>query len=348
MSLSFCPNASGMRMLVSATVRLLIVLATVLVFGAVSGSTRLAQAQNQAAPPAAPEAAPVALKLPPPEELVLTSGLHATFFAAPEAMNEKDAKKVDRKNAVPVILVHDFKGSHGDFADLAQTLQKLGHAVMVPDMRGHGQSTKIINPQTGKPVEVKPDTLKKTDLDAMVRVDMEALKSNLRERNNKGELNIDKLCVVGVGDMGSVIAINWAALDWSWQTLSTGKQGQDVKALVLISPEWNFKGMLINQALDFQPVTKDLSLLIIAGKQNNASMGAATRLHARFEKFHPAPLPDEVKEKQDLFFFTPKTTLAGTKLLGEKALNLAKPISQFIEWRLVNQPYPWTERKDPL
>ena len=43
---------------------------------------------------------------------------------------------------------------------------------------------------------------------------MEAIKRFLMTKHNAGELNIDKLCVVGV-EFG-LVAVNWAAHDWSW------------------------------------------------------------------------------------------------------------------------------------
>ncbi len=63
----------------------------------------------------------------------------------------------------------------------------------------------------------------------MIDQDLEACKSFLMDKNNAGELNINKLCVVGV-EMGAVVAVDWAAWDWHWPRLATGKQGQDVKA----------------------------------------------------------------------------------------------------------------------
>ena len=43
-----------------------------------------------------------------------------------------------------------------------------------------------------------------------------------------------------------------------------------------------------------------------------------------------------------------KTTLQGTKLLGEKSLNLEKRIATFLQARAVNQNHIWAERRRPL
>ncbi len=50
------------------------------------------------------------------------------------------------KEAVPVIMLHQYKGSRADFKDLALALQAKGCAVLVPDLRGHGQSTHQTEP----------------------------------------------------------------------------------------------------------------------------------------------------------------------------------------------------------
>ena len=73
--------------------------------------------------------------------------------------------------------------------------------------------------------------------------DIEACKRFLLRENNEGELNIELLTVVAAGEMGAVIGLNWVAMDWSWPILPGRKQGQDVKALVLLSPGQSFKGV---------------------------------------------------------------------------------------------------------
>jgi pimeloyl-ACP methyl ester carboxylesterase len=244
------------------------------------------------------------------------------------------------KEAVPVVLLHAYKGSRGDFEELALELQRAGHAVMVPDLRGHGDSTQ-------SRFADRAAELRTADYLAMADEDMEAVKNYLMIRNNAGELNIDKLCLVGV-EMGAAVAVNWAARDWSWPMLTTGKQGQDVKALVLISPEWSFKGMRINEAMAHPNIRSDLSVMIIAGKANSKAMQEAKRLHNALEKYHPMPPADLAAEKQTLWFKTPQTSLQGMRLLNEKSMHLDHMIAKFIELRLVKKQIPWTDRKHPL
>src|ERR1043165_8355902 len=72
---------------------------------------------------------------PPPAEVTLKTrdgvDLAATFYGS-----------IVGKEAGPVIMLHQFKGSRADFKELAAALQAKGCAVLVPDLRGHGGSTR--------------------------------------------------------------------------------------------------------------------------------------------------------------------------------------------------------------
>ncbi len=279
-------------------------------------------------------------EIPKPEDISLKTDdgldLKATFY--PTSLGKKE-----KKDAVPIIILHAWKGDRGDCQALAEFLQEQGHAVVIPDLRGHGQSTQIVR-QDGTKVKLNTAAqLKPVDFQMMAGVggDLETIKSFLVKLNNNGELNIEKLCVIG-SEMGAVVAINWASLDWNWPVLATGKQGQDVKAVVAISPEWNFKGLGISSALAEQSIRSEISFLIIAGKGNSKAYGDAKKLFQTLERFHT----DE--DKKDLFLLAPETKLEGTKLLNEKSLNLNEKIGRFIELRLVKEKFPWAERVDPL
>jgi hypothetical protein len=169
---------------------------------------------------------------------------------------------------------------------------------------------------------------------------METVKSFLIVQNNAGELNIDKLCIVGA-EMGAIIAADWAQLDWSWPVLSNGKQGQDVKALVLISPESNFKGMKLIDAVSAPEIRGELAIMLIAGRKNSRYSEEASKLNKHFAKYHVD------KTSPTLELLRPETKLQGAKLLSEKSLGVEAAIVKFVDL-LVKKPFPWDERRSVL
>ncbi len=314
-----------------------------------------------AAEAAAPEAkAPAATKssekpkLPPTVEVAGTElqtrdgvMLSATFYPSPKS-------KESGKEVVPVILLHTWNGDRKEYLSLASFLQGRGHAVLVPDLRGHGESTKQRNDVS----DWRLDAAKfgPRDFAGMVDFDMEALKAYLMEKNNEGELNIEKLCIVGA-EMGASVALNWARRDWSWPVLSGRKQGQDVKALVLLSPQWGFPGLNVRAALNDPVMLSNVSALILVGSGEPRAVSEATRLYNVLERYHRGTRTDE----EDLFFLKAQTTLQGAKLLDVRGLKVYDArgyevkndarfvvpdcIARFIDYRLVKQSYPWKDRR---
>jgi alpha-beta hydrolase superfamily lysophospholipase len=249
------------------------------------------------------------------------------------------------KDVVPVVLLHMAKGSGADWKPLVPALVRAGHAVIVPDLRGHGQSTEV--KRGGQSGTIDQATMRKSDFDAMVRLDMERIKKFIISENNAGKLNLRKLCVVGA-ELGAAVAVNWAALDWSWPPLATGPQGQDVNGLVLITPIWSHKGTTIVPATKTPAVQGSISTMIIVGAKDSANMNDARRLYQILQKYHDEPPPNQAAQKKDLFFITPGTSLQGTKMLGEKSLGVEKAVLEFIQLRLVNKQVEWSNRDRPL
>ncbi len=293
------------------------------------------QTSAQPAQPSAPKE-----KLPPSVQLgageLLTQDgvqLVATYYPASETKG---------KDAVPVILLHSRKGSRADFESLAPMLQREGCAVLVPDLRGHGDSTRVI---ASTRTLLDANRLSPDQYGRMVRFDMETLKSFLMKENNEEKLNIEKLTIVGA-EMGAAVALEWAKLDWSWPILGGGrKQGQDVKALVLISPDWSVPGLSIQSALEHQAIRSGLSVLIVAGGEDSKAAADAKRLHKLLE----AARPKVSGPQQNLFIGLAPTKLQGTKLLGVRELKIGKMtpeqlIGAFIQLRAARQPYQWRAR----
>jgi pimeloyl-ACP methyl ester carboxylesterase len=300
-------------------------------------------------------AKPAGNAVPSPEDVSLTTGdgleLAMTYFPAPPSPSGAGAK-----DAIPVILLHAFKGSRQDFVKeggLAPYLQeKLGCAVVVPDLRGHGESTTLTLDKKTKTLTAAK--LQPQQYTLMITQDLLAVKDFLWKKNNAEQLNIDKLCVVGVG-MGASVALDFAlydAMGYEQRTPEYGplKLGRFVKSIVLVSPEWSFPGLNIQAALKSQDVQKNISIMILVGKENAKCLEDARRLNDLFAKYHPEP-EENKKELKTLWFGRLPTKLQGTKLFEEPSLRIEPLIGQFLFFRMVKNPEAkkilWKERKLP-
>ncbi|MBN1589001.1 MAG: alpha/beta fold hydrolase [Pirellulales bacterium] len=268
----------------------------------------------------------------PPEELVdlITRDgviLKASFYAGTKG-----------RDSVPVVLLHMYDGSRKDYARLASFLQEKGHAVLVPDLRGHGDSTQV----QGSTVRLETKSMPPQAFNAMVTGDMEACKKFLVDKNNDGKLNIEKLCLVGA-EMGSVVAMEYARLDWSWPPLVTGKQGQDVKAVVLLSPQWSFRTLQVRPLLNQPAVLRNLATMILVGKEDHRSLREAKRLYSTLKRSHPSVNAKNMADRT-LLYLPLATSLQGTKMLDEPTLHVQEWIASFIKVRLADKTFPWKKR----
>ena len=186
------------------------------------------------------------------------------------------------KTTAPFILLHDWDRSREDLLYLGRYLQFAGHAAIVPDLRGHGDSLKVEG--SDKPIDRA--RIRKKDLPAVL-ADVEACKKFLMRKNDAGVVNIDLLNVGAVGQT-AILAMQWAVSDWSWAPVGSVKQGQDVKSLLLIAPTQKFKGVSIKPLLknplfvggDADP----LPLLVLYSELNSQSAEDAAKIYGGIEK----------------------------------------------------------------
>lgn len=260
------------------------------------------------------------------------------------------------KEAVPVLMLHDLVdkkdvATRKVYAELALQLQAKGCACLAFDFRGFGDSTATANGRN-----LAPKDINRNQMQAMASSfgkgggDMETAKLFLMPRNNAGELNINKLTIVAAGHSVPV-AINWSALDWSWPPLpGRPKQGQDIKALALLSPSWAYKGYSIDQVINGNvAVQRELSVMICVGEGSKSAQNLkeAKQIYDRLKVYHHDPdpaKPDEFREKKDLFWDPHKTDFQGSDLLGKKQIGLEARIERFIELRSMTRPYNWSDR----
>ena len=313
-------------------------------------------------------------KLPPVEtvEMVTSDGvrLQADYY-----------KGTNGKKTVPIIIVHSSKTDRNGYRALALALQNAGHAVIIPDLRGYGESTKL-----AMGGEISKEKLPPAEYGKMVAIDMVKTKQFLRFKNNAGELNLNQLCVIGVGDLGSVVAVNFAFFDWFLtKEYPRVKMSKDVRGLIIVSPEPNFKILqfpkplqalmngqdtsIENVAGDPEKSTQRLSMFFVAGagkpgaKSKPAEWRSAKSYADQVAKVHPEVErnAEELRQNQTVFFGEMPTSLQGPDLLKGEQLQmqvsvepfepnaLQAMIELFIDWRLTSklEDFPWSERKLP-
>jgi hypothetical protein len=169
--------------------------AILLVVMAAGGLGPFVQAQ---APPAA---APAATPAPESVSLETSDRVNINIVYYPAVV--QPAAPVTPPPAVPVVmLLHDLNGSNESLVGLAKSLQKRGFAVVVPDLRGHGDSTT----RTSIDGLLKADDLTKADFEAMVvarggqiraqainRGDVEVVRGWIKEQASSGVLDMKRV-----------------------------------------------------------------------------------------------------------------------------------------------------------
>jgi pimeloyl-ACP methyl ester carboxylesterase len=256
------------------------------------------------------------------------------------------------KESIPVILLHGYGSgeSRKVYADLAPALQRdLGCAVLVPDLRGHGDST------ARKGGKIEAAKMKRGDFTAMSSQDMVAIRNFLMDENNGGgkapRLNLNKLCIVGAG-MGATVAVQFARDDWNLAPAGPWQMGTFTKAVVLLSPELTAHGLKLAEPLADPNVRKELSILLVVGKDGPLRLKDAKTVFNMLERYHLMPAADERKAKQTLYFTPLAGNLQGAKMLTEESLGVPGLIEDFITRRLIDSPdaksYKWKRlRHDP-
>ncbi len=220
-------------------------------------------------------------------------------------------------SAPVVMLVHETGRSRKDFEEpvlelkgqgLAEYLQGLGYAVFSMDLRWQGQ-----NPRRALTGSERPKLME----------DLQAAYFFLVDRHNRGDLNLAKLGVLGLGDGANLAAV------WAFQpgaATTTENRATDLSALMLISPRPQGFGYVFEHVI--ASVAPRVPLLLLAGERDN---GAKDALQA------VTPITQRTRlNKVQLF----PSSLSGYKLLRLEP-KVTAVLSHFLETTLKNRPVEW-------
>jgi hypothetical protein len=243
------------------------------------------------------------------------------------------------KDAITVLLVHEWQGQMAPYAKLVNTLRDAGCAVLVPDYRGHGGSTEYVDSK-GVTKKFNIARMSKRDIENIIKYDLEESKQFLKGENNEELLNLNAMVVIGVQE-GCVMAAHWTVRDWKFPSVGSVKQGQDVKALVLISPEKIVKGVPLDSALSDSNLLK-LPIMIVGG----ITSPEAEETERIFNRLEIVKKKASRGEAQGLEMKSVKSSLSGHALVNKNA-DVISAIVKFVteNVKVSEQENPWVERQ---
>ena len=219
-----------------------------------------------------------------------------------------------------LLLIHEKDRSRKDFAEpiaelkgagFAEHMQSLGYAVLSFDLRGHGENLR-------KPLGPK-------DWKNMVG-DLQAAYVFLVDRTNRGELNLQKLGVIGLGE-GANLAAAWAALPGG--AVSHEGRVSDIGAIVLVSPLPDGEGFLLREVA--AQLAQRFPMLIMAGERDPSSADPVLAVKPLIERVRP--------NKVEMF----PSSLHGYKLLRLEP-KAASTLARFLEGTIKYKGNDWVPR----
>jgi hypothetical protein len=264
--------------------------------------------------------------------------IHITYY---EANPDKNPNGVE--NAAVIVLLHGEGGSRliwdkssalqGKLA-VAPQLAELGYAVVSVDLRKHGESL----------ADGQARSLDNNDFPKMAQNDLPAIKKSLVEEHENKKLNVNKLAIIASDSMAPV-ALEFAELDWRQTPFLDGPggapgtpRGQDVRALVLLSPVSSVGRVNGTRAANFlkNPNLK-IAAMIVCGTRDAEDKSSAQKIHQIFAG------PRQNAERVE--FLRPNTNARGTDLLANPAAAIEPPILTFLDKHVKNLNSTWQTRK---
>jgi len=274
-----------------------------------------------------------------------------------------------------VMMVHKYGAdrSKSDWIGLAQALQAKGFAVLTFDLRGHGQSQQLSNPQQfwsllfnrngirgggPKKTSISSNDFKPSYFPFIVN-DLLAARRFLELKNDAGELNIHSLIILGAQE-GAGLGFLFTATEYA-RTYNVGQAvyqsagtrflaGEDIAAGVWLSlsqrpgmPAGGPSFDIPNWLKQFPLIRDKTPMCFIYGEKDNRSKSDS---EAIYRLMTGPQTGGATKTRLDVNHPIRGTDLAGPALLGQPALNVSALIVGFIEKVMTERrAIPWAEVK---
>lgn len=225
--------------------------------------------------------------------------------------------------------------------DFGEALHALGYAVVLVDLRMHGNSKTTVAGKKADTTDLRP-----VDYPNMVRFDLETVKAFLIEEHQKKKLNVRKLGILA-SDMSVPLALNFAEMDWNklpYDDAPTPNmrtpRGQDVHAIALISPVLQLPG--VNTTVPLRNLTQPLRQIAFFSAYGTTDDGI-NRQAERMEKL----LLAQTENKERVTVKQYDSNLRGV-MLANRTPQLKKDLFEFFNQHLMQYQAPWQDRRSRL
>ena len=265
--------------------------------------------------------------------------IRITYYPAPEEEHPSGLE-----NAPVIILLHGEGGSRliwdkssapqggQPFAEVLN--EKMGYAVVTVDLRKHGES--IADGVTAK-VDLN-------DYGRMAQGDLMGVKNFLVAEHEAKKLNVRKLGIIA-SDVTAPVALAFAELDWKKLPYLDGPggapgtpRGQDVRAIVLLSPVTNIGRLNGTRSATFLRKPQfGIAFLIMSGTRDSMDRNQARSLYQ---------VVSGIKANEGrVELLRPNTNARGTDLLGTQPPAVEVPILEFLKTHVKELDDEWETRK---
>ena len=177
-------------------------------------------------------------------------------------------------------------------------------------------------------------------------IDLEAIKKFIYSEHQAQRLNMRKTGIVAA-DMGTAIALNWTAFDWAKKPyddapVASAKtpRGQDVQALVLVSPVESLSGLGTIDAARFLRATGISTLLLYSNKTSSESR-TANKMYAQLGG------EQQDEENKRIYSYGFDLKLSGTNLIFRQP-QVPLAIKKFLDDHVMAHDDPWKDRESRL
>lgn len=253
-------------------------------------------------------------------------------------------KHEGKRDTPAIILLHSQQGDSRVWTNgFADTLWKEGFAVIAVDLRKHGES----KGETATGASLDVGDLRPDDYKRMIALDMGAVKKFLFKEHQAQNLNMRKTGIIAP-EMSAPIALNFTRNDWNLVPYDDAPtpamrtpRGQDIRALVLISPETSVPGVSSTAAIrDLRNPALNIAFLFCTGSKDVLDRGNTNKMYQQVKG-----RAKRAEERVYLQKYPYK--LRGMALIGKK-LKIESDIVTFMKKFLLELEDEWIDRRSRL